>query len=271
MAKQHFNMNESAYFMEIPANGGRRLFTYTHYPSSPGGDAFLMLDPLFDEKKKVHGFLVNTARQLCRLGYLVMRFDYYGTGDSEGEHTDMNLEESVSDAIYLHDHLISRHHVNKVNLLGVRFGADMAAMISGKIGSVTDLYLVEPLVNGSRFLFEQRLRKKISYKMKMISEQEDQFFIDGREYEDFQGFPLSAGNLAFLDNLQTENIGIQNKRIHLFTVSMSASQEKIIQFGQALAIDNEVHNREAGCISFWFAFKMIDTQSLTDQILNLLT
>ena len=69
-------------------NGSYNLFGILHEPEiESNGEGFVFCSPFAEEKLWAHRVFVNFARELARLGYTVLRFDYMGHGDSEGPGT----------------------------------------------------------------------------------------------------------------------------------------------------------------------------------------
>ena len=75
--------HEEAFFFE---NQGERLFGILHTPADPSkGDGIVFCDPYGEEKHFARRVLANFARRVCAEGFHVLRFDYRGNGDSQGE------------------------------------------------------------------------------------------------------------------------------------------------------------------------------------------
>jgi alpha/beta superfamily hydrolase len=66
---------------------GHRLFGMIHRPVKPcvSGAAIILLSPGMKMRVAPHRLYVNMAERFVALGYPVLRFDFYGAGDSEGE------------------------------------------------------------------------------------------------------------------------------------------------------------------------------------------
>lgn len=67
--------------------GGNRLFGILHRPSKPcaSGVAIILLSPGVKTRVAPHRLYIQMAERFVALGYPVLRFDFYGLGDSEGE------------------------------------------------------------------------------------------------------------------------------------------------------------------------------------------
>lgn len=147
--------------------GERRLFGVLHRPDTPApkrGGA-LLLAPFAEEKKGAHRLLVDLARALCRHGVTVLRFDYRGTGDSEGAFTDFTLAGALADTRVALDLLREQAAVTQVGLLGVRLGATLAAQAAPAVGA-TWLGVWEPVSSGRRYqqmiLRQKRIREMMT-------------------------------------------------------------------------------------------------------------
>jgi len=68
-------------------NAGHRLFGMLHRPANPcaSGAAIILLSPGVKMRVAPHRLYLNMADRFVVLGYPVLRFDFYGLGDSEGE------------------------------------------------------------------------------------------------------------------------------------------------------------------------------------------
>lgn len=66
---------------------GNRLFGILHRPGNPcpSGAAIILLSPGVKMRVAPHRLYLNMADRFVALGYSVLRFDFYGLGDSEGE------------------------------------------------------------------------------------------------------------------------------------------------------------------------------------------
>ena len=151
---------EKPFFFE---NDGLRLFGILHVPTGEGRlypRGVVFCHPFAEEKTISHRVMTGLARFFCRLGYHVLRFDYRGCGDSEGEFEEANLTtrtEDIKKAILI---LQQASNAPKVTLLGLRLGATLAALVATKDPGVESLILWEPIVN-VRAYFLQFLRMQV--------------------------------------------------------------------------------------------------------------
>jgi pimeloyl-ACP methyl ester carboxylesterase len=98
--------------------------------------------------------MVNFARELARRGYPVLRFDYMGTGDSEGDFADCSIDTKLCD---IHSAILSLREkverLDSIGLIGLRFGAAIAAS-AATVENVKKLVLWEPVLNGDAYMRE---------------------------------------------------------------------------------------------------------------------
>jgi alpha/beta superfamily hydrolase len=134
---------------------GRSLFGVLHEPARAGDSRVVIIcAPLWQEGIRAHRVLRQLGVRLTKGDHAVFRFDYSGSGDSagEGEHGDVDVWlEDIGAAI---DEVRRTRGVERVSLLGLRFGATLAALATAGRDDVERLVLWEPVVHGARYLEE---------------------------------------------------------------------------------------------------------------------
>lgn len=140
---------------ELIPGGAGRLFTITHLPSAPTRTPVLLVPPYGWEYYKSHSALKNLAGLLSRAGHPVMRFDYYGTGDSEGTPQESSAEQWVEDIDTAANHLI-KIAGGSPDVVGLRLGGAIAALWSLHTEDVAHLVLWDPVVNGRSHISSMR-------------------------------------------------------------------------------------------------------------------
>ena len=85
-------------------------------------------------KVEPHRIFVKTARELADAGFYALRFDFRGSGDSEGNFSEMTIGGEVSDAIKSIDVLTTMQGVDpeRIGILGLSMGGCVAACVSGQ-------------------------------------------------------------------------------------------------------------------------------------------
>ena len=85
----------------FPNAAGQRLFGMLHSPAVNRAKdmAVLLLSPGIKGRIAPHRLYIKLARQLCDAGFTVVRFDFYGLGDAEGELEEENAEQDMKEGI----------------------------------------------------------------------------------------------------------------------------------------------------------------------------
>ncbi len=125
-----------------------------------GRSALVICHPFADEKRCAHRALVETSRRLARDGWWVLRFDYRGYGDSEGDFEVGDLEDWKQDIKAAVDFVRAEAEVEDVGLLGLRLGATLAAEVVEQHLETRCLVLWEPITSGARYV-QLNLRRSL--------------------------------------------------------------------------------------------------------------
>lgn len=144
---------------ELPlyfSRNGTRLFGMLHLPGIPAKDrGFVFCSPLFEEKLWAHRVFVNFARLLCGCGYHVLRFDYTGNGDSDGDFHEGTTDTYVADIMEAVLELKKIKTIKSVGLLGLRFGGTLAMLTALAPASRVDMLILwEPILDGKAYARE---------------------------------------------------------------------------------------------------------------------
>src|SRR6201997_5559743 len=89
-------------FIEFRNRTGKRLRGMIHRPakarSRRGTPAVIFLHGFTGDRMESHWIFVKCARALARVGVASLRFDFYGSGESEGEFREVTLQSEIADA-----------------------------------------------------------------------------------------------------------------------------------------------------------------------------
>lgn len=118
----------------FPNAAGHRLFGILHQPSinRHPGLAIILLSPGIKGRVAPHRLYIKIARHLCNAGFMVLRFDFPGLGDAEGEvneklvadvYASVSMGRYVDDSIAAIDWLQNKHQIGKFVLSGLCGGA----------------------------------------------------------------------------------------------------------------------------------------------------
>lgn len=145
-------MDETPFFLE---GEGARLFAVAHEPvGTPSGNVYVFCHPFAEEKLWAHRVFVVYARRLAAAGAAVLRVDLRGNGDSDGDFSDSSVETGIADIRCAIDHARQRWSSASVHLLGLRFGATLAALVAERSSDVARLILWAPVTDGEKFMQE---------------------------------------------------------------------------------------------------------------------
>jgi len=126
----------------------RRLFGVYDPPNKnvASAHAVVLCHPTGDEHIHAYRTMRQLAHKLSNAGMHVLRFDYYGTGDSSGETGDANMSGSCADIKTAVAELKDMSHALRISLIGMRLGANMAARVAvDEPSEIAGVTLWEPL------------------------------------------------------------------------------------------------------------------------------
>ena len=141
-----------------------QLFGFLHGASGTGTTTranvdkigVVMAPGLGHEYVRNHRALRQLAVRLAKAGIAVLRFDYFGIGDSAGELADGNPELWSDDLTRAMGELRRRTAVEKVAVLGFRHGASLAVRVGLQRGGIDELVLWDPVVSGTKAVEDLR-------------------------------------------------------------------------------------------------------------------
>jgi pimeloyl-ACP methyl ester carboxylesterase len=116
-------------------------------------ECVVICNPFGQEAIRAHRLLRIVAERLADAGFPVLRFDYHGTGDSDGDESSASLAAWADDILSadLEARRMSGHP--HAAWFGLRLGATLAAMASERARrEPRRLVLWDPLVNGKSYL-----------------------------------------------------------------------------------------------------------------------
>jgi alpha-beta hydrolase superfamily lysophospholipase len=125
-------------------NHNQRLFGMVHIPESNNQvPAVLMLHGFTGNRIENHFLFVKMARRLAAAGYYAMRFDFRGSGESEGAFKDMTVPAEIDDAKVALAWLRNQPEVDpeRVVILGISMGGAVASAVAGDDAAVAGLIL----------------------------------------------------------------------------------------------------------------------------------
>ena len=133
---------------------GRRRYTSLHRPQTRlvKSAGVVLCHPLGHEYYRAYRAYVKLANSLAEAGFPVLRFDYAGTGDAEGDGGYAGLDDWLNDIREAAADLERNESVNRIVLGGMRFGGTLAALAAHRIPNVTCVLLWDAIDDGGAYL-----------------------------------------------------------------------------------------------------------------------
>lgn len=132
---------------------GCQLFGVLHTPRSGNtrNHAVLLCNPFWPEAIRTHRLFRVLADRLARAGFHVLRFDYFGTGDSEGEESDCTLVSWAHDIVDASNLVLRESGLTSTTWIGLRLGATAAARACALGDVPAHLVLWDPVSQGAAY------------------------------------------------------------------------------------------------------------------------
>ncbi len=123
---------------------GQKIYGMLHLPDGEKKHpAVIMYHGFTGQRVEPHRLFVKTARRLMAEGMAVLRFDFRGSGESEGDFRDMTISGEIDDALTAIDFMRQQPEVdaNRLGLVGLSMGGCVAASVVGRTPRIKTLVL----------------------------------------------------------------------------------------------------------------------------------
>lgn len=133
----------------------QRLFSVLHKADDaiePKNFSLVQCAPIFEERLWSHRVMVNFARYMAMQGVDVLRFDYFGDGESEGNFEDASVLSRVDDVLDAVEHCRAQTGKDAIYVLGLGYGATMALCAGLAARGVAGIVGWAPVMDGSRYI-----------------------------------------------------------------------------------------------------------------------
>ncbi|WP_045175717.1 alpha/beta hydrolase [Anaerocellum danielii] len=122
--------------VEIKNKIGQVLRGYLHTPSEYEGKipAVAIFHGFTGNKMEPHFIFVKLSRLLEQYGIASVRFDFAGSGESDGEFYDMTVTREIDDARCILEYLFSLDFVDKqkISIIGLSLGGAISSYLAGE-------------------------------------------------------------------------------------------------------------------------------------------
>lgn len=129
-------------------NEGDKIFAILHRPLVKHKvPAVVICSGFAGNKCGKHRIFVTLAQKLAEQGIAVLRFDYRGSGDSEGDFNTITLSNQVSDTLAMFEYLSSQPFIDfsRLGILGRSLGGAVAVLSASHLSSLKSLVLWAPV------------------------------------------------------------------------------------------------------------------------------
>lgn len=157
----------------------------------------LLCYPGVHEYNSAHWAFRRLAGMLARAGHHVLRFDYFGTGDSGGTSEDFLPSRCAEDTRRAAAELMDLSGARKLSLVGLRLGASFALEACRGGLNVQNAILWEPVVSGSAYLSELESRDALRNILLL------HWVVARKRRSELLGFPMTDEQRRALDALDT--------------------------------------------------------------------
>jgi uncharacterized protein len=212
--------------------GSPNLFGAFHAPQRlrARSAAVLLCNPFGEEASRAHRIYRVLAAQLERAGYATLRFDFSGTGDSAGEASDATVEQWLRDLQTAAAELRSASGSPRVAMIGLRFGATLAALATSR-GALRPRHLLlwDPVVSGAGYLRELAAQHRQYMTEEMgAAGWKDTLRVSAEGFPaEALGVPLSPALTAEIAGIDLTQESLSSDLVTVVTTGKSAELERL--------------------------------------------
>lgn len=207
----------------ILENEGQKIFGIFHRPLVPHKvPAVIVCHGLAGHKTGRYRIYVTLAAQLSKVGISVLRIDYRGSGDSEGDFYDTTIEGQISDIEKGLNYLKSQPSVDteRIGLFGRSFGGTLGVISAHRFDHIKSLVLWAPMFNADGWIDKWKI---VESGVLPQSKQDELMRINGQQgspsfFEEFFKLRLDE-DIQALDDLPL--LHIQGEKDELVDISQS--------------------------------------------------
>jgi uncharacterized protein len=154
--------------METPVifkSQGRQVVGMLHVPGRRKGriPAVVFFHGFTGTKVESHRIFVKMARALAGVGIAALRFDFRGSGDSEGDFSSMTLTGKLKDAraAFRFIRALPRIDKSRIGVLGLSFGGAVASLLLGEDPGIVTAVLWSPVIRPDEMIRRNTTRETI--------------------------------------------------------------------------------------------------------------
>lgn len=168
------------------------------------------------------------AEQLSEAGVSVLRFDYYGTGDSMGASDGVSIAQWLKDIDAAIDEIQGASGAERTSLIGLRLGGTLAELAAAPRDDIDRVVLWEPVLNGRQHVELHRTRHKAWL-------QEDRCRTEDSSDNEALGHPLTDAlidEVNQLDILKQQPSGLDEVLLLFHSEERKQSERSLSRLGR---------------------------------------
>jgi len=199
----------------------RRLYGVYHPPAGDKQRAILLCHPAMQEYNESYWMFRRLATLLAAEGHHVLRFDYFGTGNSDGDSDHASPESAVSDVQTAAEALLALSGVSELSLVGLRLGAAYAALACSRGLSCQKLVLWEPVIVGTTYVSDLE-ELDTRHNLLLLHAARTR----GRR-DEILGFPFSRAVRSATEAIDLTRVPLKSTRVAVFTSAEHAEHRAL--------------------------------------------
>jgi pimeloyl-ACP methyl ester carboxylesterase len=209
---------------------GQRLVGILHRPDrSEAASAVILCHGM--ESNKESEKLVAMSRELATKGILALRFDFSGSGESEGKFEEITYSGEVEDLRAAYDFVL-RYKPKKIGVLGSSMGGTVALLFAAEERNVAALVTIAAPVHPERF-------------SERLSTPEETRQWRARGFTQYHGRRL---NVSLLDDLEVLDAPKAARKISCPVLVIHGDQDDIVPVEEGHALFAELAAPKRLCI-----------------------
>lgn len=127
------------------------LFGVYHAGVTPAARAVLLCPPLGQDQIRCHRLYRQLAHALVTEGIAVLRFDYYGSGDSAGASAELDWDRCIADTVVAGAELRRHSETSQIVAFGARLGGSIALAAAGD-AHFAEVVAWDPVLDGDAYV-----------------------------------------------------------------------------------------------------------------------
>lgn len=189
---------------------GRRIFGICEYPSSGKSFPTVLMFHGFTGEHIVSTFkFPRLSRRLVERGIATIRFDFRGSGDSEGEFDEMSPLTELRDAEEVFEFAQTLEWCSgKFGVIGYSLGGMVASIFAGRHPEISALLLWSPVIMNQEFFHREDYTSEAGEKFRDVLGLKlgPLFFEDGRSVDASEELRNYFGDLLIVHGSDDESV-----------------------------------------------------------------